>query len=90
MTREMKMGAMRGWMMREREYVVYVIGIERELACFPDRTWGGGREREQTREGERTERYVYVWYVAHGTWLRMSDRVDISISLESAACGFIV
>ena len=45
---------------REREYVVYVIGIERELACFPDRTMGGGREREQTREGERTERYVYV------------------------------
>ena len=89
MTREMKMGAMRGWMMREREYVVYVIGIERGLTCFPDRTMGGGREREQTREGERTERYVYVWYVAH-VESRMSDRVDISISLESAACGFIV
>ena len=50
---------------------------------------GGGREREQTREGERIERYVYVWYVVH-VELRMSDRVDISTSLESAACGFIV
>ena len=52
-----------------------VIGIERGLACFPDRTMGGGREREQTREGERTERYVYVWYVVH-VELRMSDRVS--------------
>ena len=54
---------------------MYVIGIERGLACFPDRTMGGGREREQTREGERIERYVYVWYVVH-VELRMSDRVE--------------
>ena len=63
---------------------MYVIGIERGLACFPDRTMGGGREREQTREGERTERYVYVVLCcARHVELRMSDRVDISISLRA-------
>ena len=77
MTREMKMGAICGCMMRgEREYVVYVIGIERGLACFPDRTMGGGREREQTREG-REDREIRLCgvYVAH-VELRMSDRVE--------------
>ena len=41
----------------------YVIGIERELACFPDRTMGGGRERESRRERERGPRDTFMWCV---------------------------